>query len=118
MYFQELNITGAWVKKKHTSGLHFNAKMKSKERSKWLTFGKVDVKVVHGHTNQGARYLNFYVRHLGRAGYPVGGLLGEDDHTEAETPPESCTHRLALLQIAVPHVRSESVLSVEEASLA
>jgi hypothetical protein len=118
MYFQELNITGAWVKAKHASGLHFHARMKRKEHPKWLKLGKVDVKVAHGHTKQGARYLNFYVRHLGHAGFPIGGLLGEDDHSEAETPTESCVHRLALLQIAVPDVQSASVHSVAEASLA
>jgi len=118
MYFQELNITGKWVKAKHNSGLHFNANDKNRGRAKWLTFGKIDVKVAHGHTKQGARYLNFYVRYLGRAELPIGGLLGEDDHSEAETPSDTCAHRLALLQIAATTVHSASVFSVAEASLA
>ena len=27
-------------------------------------------------------YLNLYVEHLGQAGFHVGGLLGEDDHSD------------------------------------
>jgi hypothetical protein len=43
-------------------------------------------------------------------------LLGEDDHTEAATPLESCVHRLSLLQVPGPDDQSASSLSVAEAS--
>jgi hypothetical protein len=117
MYFQELNITGAWVYGGHTDGLNFKAHSVRDEHPQWLKFGKVELKVAHGQTKEGDQYLNFYVKHLGRAGFEVGGLLGEDDHTEAATPTEACAHRLSLLQIAAPSDQSASVFSVAEASL-
>jgi len=101
MYFQELNITGAWVEAKRTGGFYFNARDGAHgETPQWERFGKVDVKVAHGRTEEGTRYLNFYVKHLANAGYAVGGLLGEDDHTEAVTPSGACVRRrLTLLQM-------------------
>jgi hypothetical protein len=100
MYFQELNITGSWVVAKTTDGLHFRAGDVVEVAPKWEHFGKIDIKVAHGRTQEGTRYLNFYVRHLGRAGFAVGGLLGEDDHTEAATPSGACVRRsLSLLQM-------------------
>jgi len=117
MYFQELNITGAWVEAKYTGGLRFQAQGKhDDEHSDWVAFGKVELKVIHGRTQQGAHYLNFYVKHLGRAGFSVGGLLGEDDHAEAETPSEACVQRISLL--AGMKDQSASVYSIAEASLA
>jgi hypothetical protein len=101
MYFQELNITGAWVEAKQTGGFHFHARDGGNEGPKWNHFGKIDIKVAHGRTMDGTRYLNFYVKHLARAGFAVGGLLGEDDHTEAATPSGACVRRsLSLLQIS------------------
>jgi len=102
MYFQELNISGAWVEAKRTGGFHFNARdIVGGESPKWERFGKVDVKVAHGLTQEGTRYLNFYVKHLASAGFAVGGLLGEDDHTQAVTPSGACVRRsLTLLQIS------------------
>jgi len=102
MYFQELNITGAWVEAKMTGGFHFNARGKGGgETPKWERFGKVEVKVAHGRTQEGTQYLNFYVKNLARAGFAVGGLLGEDDHTQAVTPSGACVRRsLSLLQIS------------------
>ena len=44
----------------------------------------------------GVKYLNLYVKHLGRAGFAVGGLLGEDDHKDAMTPPADCAHHVKL----------------------
>jgi len=101
MYFQELNITGAWVEAKRTGGFHFSARDDAHGKTpKWERFGKIDVKVAHGRTKEGTRYLNFYVKNLANAGYAVGGLLGEDDHTEAVTPSGACVRRsLTLLQI-------------------
>jgi len=126
MYFQELNITGAWVEAKQagglslveakqTGGLFFHAQSARDEHPDWMKIGKVDLKVVHGRTQQGLEYLNFYVKHLGRSGYVVGGLLGEDDHTEAETPSEGCVERVSLSQGVIGNAQRASV-SVAEAS--
>lgn len=100
MYFQELNITGAWLDSatKQTSGLHFEAQAVRDEHPKWMKFGKVELKVAHGRTHHGTLYLNVYVKHLGRTGLAVGGLLGEDDHKEAAMPTESCAHHVSLLE--------------------
>eukprot|EP00959_Pyramimonas_sp_CCMP1952_P326976 6844597-Pyramimonas_sp.AAC.1 len=72
MYFHELNITGAWVEAKGTDGLRFQAEGAHDEHPQWLKFGGVELKVAHGRTEQGALYLNFYVKHLGRGGFAVG----------------------------------------------
>jgi len=96
MYFQELNITGAWADVERSGGLHYYAQSANDKPSHWMHFGSVRLKVAHGRTKEGTRYLNFYVRDLARAGFSIGGLLGDDDHTEAAMPPEGCVHRLAL----------------------
>jgi len=101
MYFQELNITGAWAEAKRTGGFHFRATDVDDESPKWNHFGAVDVKVAHGRTQEGTRYLNVYVKNLAHAGMAVGGLLGEDDHTDAVTPSTACVRRsLSLLQVS------------------
>jgi len=99
MYFRELNITGAWAESEQAGGFRFRADEASCDGESWkmsLGDGKIDLKVAHGCTSQGARYLNFYVKHLGRVGMAVGGLLGEDDHTAAATPQERCQKVLTL----------------------
>ncbi|CAK0808151.1 unnamed protein product [Prorocentrum cordatum] len=96
IYFQELNITGSWANVKRAGGFHYRAQGGGHQRSRWVKFGTVQVKVAHGRTHQGFKYLNLYVKNLGRAGYQVGGLLGEDDHTKEAMVPESCHHRVAL----------------------
>jgi len=53
----------------------------------------------HGHTRQGIHYLDFYVKHLGHAGFAVGGLLGEDDHKDVMIPPASCAHHTSLSKV-------------------
>jgi hypothetical protein len=99
MYFQELNITGAWVKAaKQAGGLSFRAQDMVDARMNWEQFGKVELKVVHGRTKQGTRYLNLYAKHLDGTGLAVGGLLGEDDHSEAAMPPRGCAQTLSLIQ--------------------
>jgi hypothetical protein len=97
MYFQALNVTGAWAEAKRAGGYHYRSESVVSEAPEWIGFGRVELKVVHGRTEQGALYLNFYVKHLGRAGFAVGGLLGEDDHQDAEAPPEECVQRISLL---------------------
>jgi len=95
MYFQEINITGQWVEAEVPDGLRFQAPGVADESRNWITFGKVQVKVAHGHTRQGIQYLNFYVKHLRNAGFAVGGLLGEDDHRAEMTPSKDCLHRVS-----------------------
>jgi len=112
MYFQEINITGRWVETKLAGGLRFQAPGVADESPNWMTFGKVEVKVAHGHTRQGIQYLNLYVKHLGHAGFAVGGLLGEDDHKDVMIPPASCTHRTSLLGEQTEGLTSASVSSV------
>jgi len=125
-YFQEINITGAWANARqssglslaeagHTGGLFISAQGVRDEHPDWMKFGKVELKVVHGRTEQGLSYLNFYVKHLGRTGLAVGGLLGEDDHTEEETPAEACVERLSLVQ-SVDGDAQHAIVSVAEAS--
>jgi len=100
MYFQALNVTGSWAEAKQVGGYHHSASQPDEKAPKWLAFGpwfrKVELKVAHGRTDSGLRYLNVYVKHLGRAGFAVGGLLGEDDHKDVMNPPASCAHRTSL----------------------
>jgi hypothetical protein len=92
LYFQTVNITGTWA----SSDIHFNAEMSPDKKATWLQFGPVEVKVAHGHTEKGQKYLNIFVKHLGRANTAVGGLLGEGDHTEASTPSAECRMIMSL----------------------
>jgi len=97
MYFQELNVTGSWAEAKQAGGYHYSVSQNLGGTPEWITFGKVELKVVHGRTNLGLRYLNVYVKNLGRSGFAVGGLLGADDHADVSLPPESCLQTMALL---------------------
>jgi len=96
MYFQVLNITGKWAEGKRTGGFRYHAQDVDRKPPHWVHFGTVLLKVAHGCTHGGINYLNFYVRDLVRAGFEVGGLLGDGDHTEAAVPLEECVHRMAL----------------------
>jgi len=96
IYFQELNITGKWVDKKKPGGFRYHAQGPGAKRAHWVKFGPLQLKVAHGHTHKGVKYLNFYVKNLGHTGYVIGGLLGEDDHSKAEATPKSCLHLMAL----------------------
>jgi hypothetical protein len=118
MYFQELNVTGSWAEAKQVGGYHYSVSQRDVETPEWVAFGKVGLKVVHGRTDSGLSYLNVYVKHLGRAGYAVGGLLGEDDHEDVITPLEECAKRLSLVDGVEGGHSAPSVLSVAEASLA
>jgi hypothetical protein len=100
IYFQEVNITGKWADAKQTGGFRYHAGEglgdKHAKRAHWIRLGPVQLKVAHGRTHKGVKYLNFYVKNLGHAGHSIGGLLGEDDHTKAEKLPEACLHLMAL----------------------
>jgi len=94
MYFQRLNITGAWAQQAQAGGLAFDSQ--GFDAPKWMTMGPLEVKVVQGRTDKGTRYLNFYVKHLGHAGFAVGGLLGEDDHAKEAMPAQGCRRTIFL----------------------
>jgi hypothetical protein len=98
MYFQELNVTGSWAEAKQPGGYHYSVSPGAIKTPGWVALGKVELKVVHGRTDGDLHYLNVYVKHLGRAGFAVGGLLGEDDHGDVSTPPEACAGRLSLAE--------------------
>jgi len=116
MYFQSLNVTGAWAEAKQPGGYHYESQSVVNETPEWISFGKLKLKIVHGRTEQGAPYLNFYVKHLGRAGLAVGGLLGEDDHSDVEMPPEDCAQRISLLAQSADMNNHGAALSVAVAS--
>lgn len=103
MYFQEVNITGAWAEKTQVGGLRFDVSDRARDQnSGWVILGPVGLKVAFGHTDQGTKYMNIFAKHLGQAGFAVGGLLGEDDHQEVSTPQGSCAHRVSLNRQAAP----------------
>jgi len=118
MYFQELNVTGSWAEAKQVGGYHYSVSQPGVETPEWVAFGKVGLKVVHGRTDSGLSYLNVYVKHLGKAGFAVGGLLGEDDHADVITPSEACVKSISLIDGVQGGHKAPSVLSVAEASLA
>jgi hypothetical protein len=98
LYFTEINISGSWARRHKPSDLRFSVDEAARPRAaKWIAFHKeLKVKVVHGHTEQNTRYLNVLVKGLGSTRAPVGGLLGEDDHTEAATPVAGCKKLVTL----------------------
>jgi len=100
IYFQSLNITGNWVDQQRTGPLAYYAgkAIDGTNSTSWMRFGPVlDLRVVFGHTNSGIEYLNLYARHLSMVKYPIGGLLGADDHTQASTPSAACKRTVTLL---------------------
>jgi len=128
MYFRDLNITGKWVDKetKTHGGIFLQAQGRKDKKTKfgsvttlksWKRFGTVELKVANGHTEQGIEYLNFYVKNLGRVKHVIGGLLGEDDHTEAATPSQSCSRVVSLPRKTAPTSHKASAPSVAEARL-
>jgi len=118
MYFQEVNVTGSWTEARKSGGYHYSVKHGDVETPEWVAFGKVGLKVVHGRTDGGLPYLNVYVKHLGRAGFAVGGLLGEDDHEDVITPSANCAKSMSLYETGEGDRKAPSRLSVAEASLA
>jgi len=96
MYIDSLRITGKWADDKRAGGISFSAGEESQVGGHWLEFGKLQLKVVHGTTVTGVKYLNVLLKHLTKVGMPMGGILGLDDHTEAATPEEHCRRSLSL----------------------
>jgi len=97
MYIDSLHITGKWANDKRFGGFNFFSDRRSVVSGDWVTFGKLEFKVVHGTTLGGVKYLNLLVRHLSKVGLPIGGILGLDDHSDAATPEEECRRRISLL---------------------
>jgi len=96
MYFQHVNVTGSWADAAHPGGYHYSALQTEVKTPQWVALGKVELKVVHGRTGKGLKYLNMYVKHLGRTGFVVGGLLGEDDHADVIRSDETCSKQVSL----------------------
>jgi len=96
IYLQDVNITGAWADARKKGGFRYLAQDFTKKRAHWVSFGHVQLKVAHGRTQQGIKYLNIYVKNLDHTEHAVGGLLGEDDHTKEEVVPANCRHLMAL----------------------
>ncbi|CAK0792051.1 unnamed protein product [Prorocentrum cordatum] len=118
LYFQELNVTGSWAEAKQAGGYHYSVSHHDVETPGWIAYGKVELKVIRGRAHNGLRYLNVYAKHLRRAGFAVGGLLGEDDHDDVIVPPGSCAKRLALVGDEKAGSEDPSVASVAVATLA
>jgi len=117
VYFQIVNISGAWARQSERHEFFATADKKSNSMT-WTRFGKIDLKVVRGRTRDNIDYLNVFARRLGMAGYAVGGLLGEDDHVDAMTPPPECAHVMTLMASDSVVGWDPSLFSVAEASLA
>jgi len=96
MYFEALNVTGAWAEAKQAGGYHYSAFQSDAQTSQWVAFGKVELKIVIARTDKNVPYLNVYAKRLGQSGFPIGGLLGEDDHEDASTPADACVTRVSL----------------------
>jgi len=117
MYFTEINITGSWAYEKQDGGYHYVSHSVARESGEWISLGMVELKVVNGRTETGTQYLNFFIKHLGRAGLAVGGLLGEDDHEAVSTPPTACVQHLSLGKER-PLGRASSASSIAAGTLA
>ncbi|CAK0824652.1 unnamed protein product, partial [Prorocentrum cordatum] len=117
IYFQRLNITGSWAVARQRGGYTYAAADATNATPEWTAFGQVQLKVVHGRSHSGVVYLNFYAKHLGQVGLPVGGLLGDDDHTYEGTPPETCLRTTRLLDVGV-HAQESPAASIAVATLA
>jgi len=117
IYFTELNVTGSWASAQQVGGYKFASGSVSREAATWIAVGSVELKVVHAHTATGTHYLNFYIKHLGRVGFAVGGLLGEDDHEDVSTPTVTCQKRMSLARLR-PHSSAASTASTADGTLA
>lgn len=96
IYIQVLNVTGQWVEQMGDGLLSFQAQKEGNIAKTWHHIGKVKLKVVRGKTKTGIRYLNLFTRNLANLGMPVGGLLGDADHTTAATPTSDCNQGVVL----------------------
>jgi len=96
MYFTAIHITGQWSHG-HRNTSFIAGAAPPRTSTGWVRYGhSVSLKVLHGKTSSGTRYLNIFVKDVHRAGYISGGLLGEDDHTQASTEDTGCQKLMAL----------------------
>ena len=58
LYFQHLNVTGLWAEAKQAGGYHYDSYSVVKESPEWFAVGKVEIKIAHGRTQAGVKYLN------------------------------------------------------------
>jgi len=100
IYFTEVNITGFWAYAQRAGGYRLRAQRERSGSGKWFAVGKVWLKVVNAHTDAGTPYLNLFVKHLGRTGFAVGGLLGDGDHAGVSELPTSCLKRMSLQRVS------------------
>ena len=56
----------------------------------------MELNVAYGYTPAGVTYLKVYVKPLVRAGLIVGGILGEDNRSDAARPLAGCSARVTL----------------------
>ena len=110
MYIESLGITGKWAEERQRGGFNFFANRSGRVSEGWLSFGKLDLKIVYGTTVSGVRYLNMFARHLAKLSMPIGGILGLDDHTSAATPEANCHRSLALLSVLPGDISSSSLV--------
>jgi len=103
MYIETLSIVGRWAAREYRNGegIQYYAWKRDSSLSGWRKYGPVRMKVVWGNTASGIQYLNLLVSNLSYAGYPIGGLLGEDDHSQDVIPNADC-ERSALSLLAMP----------------
>jgi len=118
IYFQSINISGSWAEAGRGGGYRYVASQQVIGGSKWLPLGKAELKVVHGHTQGGIQYLNLYVKHLGRVGFVVGGLLGEDDHADVTVVPAACVRRVVLRGLHKHSVGSQGEAPAQSVAVA
>jgi len=125
MYFHSISVKGKWAQellnslshghRNSSAGFTFLADAAHRSNSThWTRLGAVlDLKIIWGQTITGVRYLNVFVRHLGDVEASVGGLLGADDHSDAQTPQGDCKRTVSFLQVAsaVPFDRGEGAFS-------
>jgi hypothetical protein len=106
-YIQNLTISGGWTRhtrevSRHDRSVRYSASsvhhQGSGNATPWTGYGSVSLKVKWGRTAEGVRYLNLLVRNLQNAGHPVGGLLGDDDHTIESLSSGHCTQIMELFQ--------------------
>lgn len=112
MYFKEVNVSGSWAEARQVGGYHYSASRSDSQPSGWVQFGKVSLKVVVGVTHNNVHYLNVYAKHLNQAGFPIGGLLGEDDHIDVSAPPKTCVKRLSLKKQVGNHIFESASVAI------
>lgn len=97
MYIDSLHITGKWVVERQLGVLSFFSGKRTELSDNWLTFGVLKLKVVHGSTSGGTKYLNLFAKDLSKVHFSIGGILGLDDHSQAATREEECKRAISLL---------------------